>query len=272
MSPQKLPDPLALELRSPDYRQRVAALARLAREPQTLSAEAVEALTENLASDKKAVLRHAVGAIAAIGARDPAIVARLIELLDAPAAPARWASAYALGLVDGALDLRAREPLLEALSNPDGDIRWAALELLVRLGRQYPAAIRHSLLALQAQPDPNSRKMSLYVLRDLGFNDPEVLQAIRDASANPDSHVRLAALSVLKGLAGAAPESVDIALARLKSDSNEGVRRAAASTLGWLKDRSERVLTALCEAANAPHDDSLRKAARQTLTKLEEER
>jgi HEAT repeat protein len=262
---------LALELRSLDRHQRVAAMVRLSTEGQThLDADALEALIENLASESKTVARHAAGAIARLGQSDPAVVTRLLDLLTAADAATRWTAAYALGLIDGALDLRAGPVLMEALASKDGDVRWAALDLIVKLGRRFPDAIRAGLLAL-APDDANRLKMSLYALRNLGLRDADVLAAIRDASASADRHVRLAVLAFIRESAGTMPSGVDIALRCLESDPDEGVRRAAAGILGYLQDRSERVLARLHEAAVAPHDASLRKAARQTLVRLKEE-
>ena len=264
--------PLAIELRSSDRRQRVAAIVRLSAEGQTyLDTDALEALIENLASESKTVARHAAGAIATLGRSNPAIITRLIDLLGAADATTRWTAAYALGLIDGALDLRAGPAVIEALASNDGDVRWAALDLIVRLGRLFPDAIRASLLALQPGDDTNRRKMSLYALRNLGLSDSDVLAAIRDASASHDRHVRLAALAFVRESAGAMPGCVDIVLRCLDSDPDEGVRRAAAGILGYLQDRSERVLARLHVAAANPHDASLRKAARQTLARLKEE-
>jgi HEAT repeat protein len=272
MSEPKSSDSIAVLLRSPDLSQRMEALIRLSQAPPTtLDDSAVEALIENLSSPGKAVQRHAASAIAAAGARNLAIVARLVALLKSPQAPARWAAAYALGLIDGALDLRACTSLLDALANPDGDVRWAALELLVRLGRNHHDPIRGGLLALQEHPDANSRKMSLYALRDLGICDAAVVAAVCRSCAGADIQVRLAALSFFKQAGSCGGAAVDTVLACLKSDSDQGVRRAAAFTLGFLDDRTERVLAALREAANAPHDASLRKAASQTLARLKEE-
>ncbi len=272
MSQQESAASLALELRHPDPARRVAALVGLAHAPQPIEGDVLEALIEALGSETKGVQRRAAGVIAAAGASDSVVVARLLALLEAASAPSRWAAAYALGLIDGALDLRACPPLLDALANPDGDVRWAALELLVRLGRQHPDAIRDRLLsALQQDGDSNRRKMALYALRNLSLREPAVLAAVRAASAADDSQVRLAALSFIRDLAGADVQAVDIVLDRMGSDPDHGVRRAAASTLGYLNDRSERVVAALREAAGAPHDPSLRKAARQTLDKLLEE-
>jgi HEAT repeat protein len=272
MSEAKSSEPIAAQLRSPDLRRRLEALLRLKDAPrQAFEEDVLDALVENLSSASKAVQRHAAGAIAAAGIDDSAVVERLTALLDAPDAAARWAAAYALGLIDGALDLRACAPLLDALGNSDGDLRWAALELVVKLGRRHPGPIRDRLLALQERADANSRKMSLYALRDLGIFDPVALAAVRKACISADTQVRLAALSFLKHAANADPEAVDIALTCLKSDPDQGVRRAAAFTLGYLDDRSDRVVAALREAANATHDAAMRKAARQTLARLKEE-
>jgi HEAT repeat protein len=260
---------IVAQLRSPDLSVRIEALRILKQRPQpSLGDSAVEALIENLSSPSKTVQRYAADALAAAGAVNLAVAARLIDLLDGPQPRARWVAAYALSLIDGALDLRACAPLLEAFANPDGDVRWAALELIVKLGRRYPGPIRDRLLAIQNCTDPNSRKMSLYALRDLGLRDPVVMAAVCAACAHADSQVRLAALSFIRAAGGGA--AVDAVLTCLESDPEAGVRRAAAFALGYLGDHSQRVLGAL-HRANAADDAALRKAASQTLARLKEE-
>jgi HEAT repeat protein len=266
-------DSMVADLTSTDLTRRKSALLRLKDEPQWLEQESVlDALTECLCSPIKAVQRHAADAIAAAAINSPEVVSRLVLVLESPHPRARWAAAYALGQIEGALDLRSSNVLLEALSNPDGDVRWAALELLVRLGRQHRNAVRDSLLALAHSADLNSCKMSLYALRELGMRDPSVLAAVCTACLSTDGHVRLAALSFLKQAGAVTPEAVDAVVTCLESDREQGVRRAAAFTLGYLDNRSERVVRALREAAGAGHDPSLCKAARQSLARLKEER
>jgi HEAT repeat protein len=272
MSGTPATESIIAQLRSTDARRRIDALLRLqdhachADQPEVL-----DAIFENLAHSSKAVQRHAAGAIAAAGASNPAVAARLVSLLDAPEPRARWAAAYALGRIDGALDMRACAVLTEALSNPDGDVRWAALELLVRLGRRHREEMRSRLLALQQSPDVNGRKMSLYALRDLGIDDWAVLASVCAACASRDKQVRLAALSFLKQSGTSGSEAARAVVECLESVGDPGVRRAAAFTLGYLDNRSERVLSALRKAAEAA-DAALGRAARHSLARLKEER
>ncbi len=258
-------------LRSADLRDRAEALLRLNHDSdQTLDHAVIEALIDNLASPGKAVQRYAAGALAAAARHNPELTERLVSVLESEPA-ARWAAAYALGLIEGALDLRACGALIDALGNDDGDVRWAALDLTVRLARRYPEAMRIRLLEMQRRGDANSRKMALYAMRDLGLRDCAATAAACEACANPESEVRLAGLSFLKAAGACGPDALDAALNCLESDPNPGVRRAAAFTLGYLGARSERVLIALRKAAANHSDPSLCRSARLTLARLKEE-
>jgi HEAT repeat protein len=266
-------DAMLSDLRSPDATRRIDALLRLKNDPPRLTGEnTLEALIENLCFPGKSVQRHAADALAVAAARNPAVVARLTAMLDAPQPRARWVAAYALGRIEGALDLRACAALLDAFADDDGDVRWAALELLVRLGRRYRDAIRERLLMAQQNAAVNRRKMSIYALRDLAIFDGAAVSAVCAACAGADTQVTLAALSFLKEAGADGRAVVDAVVACLESSRDPGVRRAAAFTLGYLGDHSQRVLSALDEAANTADDASLSKTARRSLDRLKEER
>ena len=192
---------LAIALESGDLQTRLDAIAEARRDPHVrLSERALAALIEALGDSRKVVQRRAVDALAAAAAHDPRVIAALHAALDSDQPARRWCAAYALGLIGGALDLRAQKALLEALANPDGDVRWAAANLIVRLGGDNPEPIRHGLIALEDHPDHNARKMAIYCLRDLKLDDPEVRATVERASRAAESGVRLAALSLLAHL------------------------------------------------------------------------
>ena len=282
MSTDAKSDRLAAALESGDLERRLDAIAEvtladLTRDPQAHCSErALAALIECLADSRKVVQRRAADALGSAAAHDPRIVPGLRAALDSGDPRRRWGAAYALGLIDRALDLRARNALLEALANPDGDVRWAAKDLLVRLAGDNPDEVRRSLIALEHSPDHDARKMALYCLRDLEFAGPEVRAMAARASRAAESGVRLAALSLLVGLAeasGAAHDdaqddtqnvAIDIALRCLESDPDPGVRRAAASALGHF-GAAPRAAQALERAASQTADPALAKTARHTL-------
>jgi HEAT repeat protein len=63
-----------------------------------------------------------------------------------------------------------------------------------------------------------------------------------------------------------------ILLECMKSDPDAGVRRAAASALGNLKDAGADATAALASAAADPADESLARAARGALDRLDRQR
>ena len=261
---------LVQQLGASEQRVRLNAILHLSRKPAiALAPAALEALVGCLESTSKLVQRHAASALAGIAAHDPKLAPALRRALESDTARIRWGSAYSLGLIEGALDLRAFPVLLEALSSSDGDVRWAAAELVARLGLKYPLEVRRGLLDLTAGQNADGCKMALYCLRDLKFADEEVCAQASRASLSATNHVRLAAISLLAHLADGSEQSADILLRCLEEDRHEGVRRAAASALGRLKYRSPRVLEALRRAAQNRTDSSLSRAARHALARLE---
>ncbi len=132
------------------------------------------------------------------------------------------------------------DALSEAMGDDDGDVRWAATNLMVQLGRENLAEISARLLKLAAGGDRNTRKMALYCIRDLEIGGPELIAVVEGVVHDPDVHVRLAALSVLSRIRDASGQAVRIVLECMKSDTDAGVRRAAASALGQYSERNRR--------------------------------
>jgi HEAT repeat protein len=262
-------DPLAVALGSEDLASRLEAIGRVA-QGAMLSRPALDALAAGLGAEAKVVQRGAADALAAI--RDSRVVPALRAALQADSARLRWGAAYALSLIDGALDLRALPALMEALSSNDGDVRWAAADLIVRLGGDSPEPVRRGLINLETHADPNARKMAIYCIRNLRFEDPEVCAIVERASRSADAGVRLAALSTLARLPRAGSEGLNAALRCLGSDADSGVRRAAAVALGRIGSGSQAAADALASAADQSADPALSKAARQALARLEQSR
>jgi HEAT repeat protein len=260
---------LSEDLSSADEKVRLDAISRAARRAgHILSEEELAALIRCLGSSRKTIQRRAADALAGAATRNPRAIDAIREALHSEESSLRWGAAYSLGLIPGALDLRACDAVIEALANSDGDVRWAAAEMVVRLASDQSAAVLAALMSLAAGSNPNARKMALYCLRDLNAGGNEILAVLKSSSSNEDSHVRLAALSLLGSLADGNSESAEIALACLQNDQDHGVRRAAAVALGRLGHSSVEVHRALSEAAEHESDTSLRKAARQALEKL----
>jgi HEAT repeat protein len=255
-----------------DPGRRLAAIDLILSAPaEPLSDEGVARLVSCVGAAQKTVQRRAIDALAMIAkSGDARIVERLRRALVGDDRRMRWGAAYALGQIGaGAFAMHVADALCEALSDEDGDIRWAAANLLVRLGRDYPEEIRARLIVLGADSDHNARKMALYCIRDLGFAGADLLAVLKHAVHDPDVHVRLAALAVLTRLTDASDAAAKLALECLETDSDPGVRRAAAVALGNFHINSPRAASALRNAAADNTDSSLARAARGALERLE---
>ena len=239
-------------------------------------ATVVEKLMRELGDARKTVQRRAIDELVAIAASgNPVVTEKLRESIASADRRVRWAGAYALGQIGaGALAMDCAEVLCEAMSDDDGDVRWAATELMVRLGRENLAPISARLLKLAADPNAgrNARKMALYCIRDLDITGPELIAIADHAVHDPDVHVRLAALAVLSGMRDWPEAATRIMLECLKSDPDARVRRAAASALGNIQSATADATAALASAAADRFDESLARAARGALDRLEKDR
>jgi HEAT repeat protein len=267
---------VASDLSDSDPGRRLAAIDLILSAPsealsELLSDDTLDALIRCVGAAQKTIQRRAIDALVlASEAGDARIVERLRRALAGDDRRMRWGVAYALGQIGaGAFAMHVADALCEALSDDDGDIRWAAANLIVRLGRDYPEEIRARLIVLGADSDHNARKMALYCIRDLGFAGADLLAVLKHAVHDRDVHVRLAALAVLTRLIDASDSAATLALESLETDTDPGVRRAAAVALGNFHINSPRAASALRNAAADNTDSSLARAARGALERLE---
>jgi len=262
------PDSIAIALNDADDEPRLAAIARVAENPAGLSDASLDALLRCLGANRKIIQRRAAEALAVVAQRDPRIVEKLRNALSGNDSRMRWGVAYALGLIDDALDLRAMPVLVEALASSDGDVRWAAAELVVRLGEKNHDAVGKQLIALAHDGNLNARKMALYCLRDVGGPREDVLEAAESCCAEHHGLLKMAALSLLSRMENAGERAAALAIRLLEYDPDEGVRRCAAVALGHIGNRSPRVTEALACAANAGDDIYMKRAAQAALARL----
>ena len=262
-------DAIVAGLRSSRDSDRVSALMSIiAADGVRVPDQAIEAITACLAAESKTIRRRAADALAALARRDSNIVASIRPGLNSDLPRIRFGTAYALGAIDGALDLDAASALCEALGDSDGDVRWAAAELIVRLGHSHSRRLGDDLLELLRGGNPAARKMALYCIRDLELRSDAVLRAASASTRDVDPHVRLAALALLAASFANHGEAVMQMLERLESDNDAGVRRAAAIALGASRGQTERVSAALQNAAQQSTDESLARAARTALGRI----
>lgn len=262
------PDSIAIALNDTDDEARLAAIAEIAENTAALSDDSLDALLRCLGANRKIIQRRAAETLAGLAKRDTRIVEKVRDALGGTDSRMRWGAAYALGLIDDALDLSAMPTLVEVLASSDGDVRWAAAELVVRLGKENHNAVGKQLLALAQDGNLNARKMALYCLRDVGGPREDLLNAVETCCAEHHSLVKMAALSLLSRMENAGERAATLAIRLLENDSDEGVRRCAAVALGHIGDRSTRVIEALTRAAGSDHDIYMKRAAQAALMRL----
>jgi len=264
-------DRVAAELASNDPSRQLAAIDSILSAPGIkLGGAALEALIACIGSERKSIQRRAIDALAALAGGDSRVITSLKRTMSADNRRARWGAAYALAQIgDDSLAIDAADALCEALGDDDGDIRWAASVLMARLGRRYPDEIRARMLSIAASGNANARKMALYCIRDLAFAGADLVAVLENAVRDENVHIRLAALSVLAKLDDPSGRSAAITLGCLESDSDAGVRRAAAIAMGQVRGSTSRAVPALKIAAASETDPALARAARSALERLE---
>lgn len=252
----------AQTLRSADVPERLSTMADLVAQGGA-DAATLEALAACLGDVRKIIQRRAAETFAALSAHDANVRAVLLRTLQSDLARQRWGAAYALSLLGDPPPV-ALPTLLEALGSDDGDVRWAAGNILAR--RRGDAALVDALEQLLSAGNAAQRKMAAYCLRDLDARLPAVERALLATLHDPDTNVRLAAISCVARVAIDRTAAAR-RLTELLDDSDVSVRRVTAAVLGLLGDRSETVRAAL-ETASQSADASLARAAMRSLRLL----
>jgi len=253
----------AQRLRSVNVAERLDAMAEVLQAGGCADADALDALAACLADAQKIIQRRAAETFAALGAQGTSVRDVLLRTLESEVTKQRWGAAYALSLL-GDTPPVTLPTLFEALGSDDGDVRWAAGNILVRL--RGDTALVDALRQLLGTGSPAQRKMAAYCLRDLDARSPVVERALFAALHDPDTSVRLAAISAIGRLAidrATAAQS----LMDLLADPNPSVHRVAAAVLGVLGERSDAVRAAL-QIASQSADASLARAAKRSLRLL----
>jgi HEAT repeat protein len=260
---------LASQLFSSDDHECLAALAGLAEQGNDVlpPPEVLLGLLHCLGHNRKAVQRGAAGQLVRFARTHPEIVTALIQKLADSDPRVRWTAAFTLAQID----LPEPTPLpilIENLGHEESDLRWAAATAVLRLAEQHPRIVEE-MLRLASSGNPVQRRMALYCLRDLGRTDADAQAVYLASLSDPDPMVRLSGLSCLGKLRLASAEARTSLLRLLETDSDLGVRRATAVTLGQLGDPTPAVIEALTRAARLD-DVGLSKAAAGALEKLKE--
>ena len=212
----------------------VAVLARIEKGELVLAASEAARVAGYLGHARKAVRRHASGALAA-AIRSGSIGPECCEaLLASDDAATRWGAAFALSK-SGTARAEAVEVALATLEADDGDVRWAAAAIVVAAARESPQ-LRMRLRTLTTGGAATTRKMALLCLCDSGERDTEIyLRALGDR----DALVRLAALTALGRIGDSSAPPLAAVSAVADADTEATVRRAAVAILRRLapKDR-----------------------------------
>jgi HEAT repeat protein len=219
-----------------------------------------------LGHSRKTVQRGAAAQLARFAQLQPEIIVGLTARLADPEPRVRWTAAFTLSQLD-LTEPTSLPVLIENLGHQESDLRWAAATAVVRLAAQHPRVVEE-LLRLASTGNVVQKRMALYCLRDLGQTTPAAQTVYFTSLSDPDPLVRLGGLSCLGKLKLASSAARESLLRMLDADSDLGVRRATAVTLGQLDDHAPEVLDALARIVQS-NDTALRKAATGALEKLQ---
>jgi HEAT repeat protein len=228
---------------------------------------AVSPLVAALAHRQTAVRVSAAAAIAQLAPREnvdvtPAVPALLILLSDA-AAQARASAAYALG------EVRSRPPaavpaLRRALNDSDVSVKINAARALAQYFAE-PEAVRDTLMPLLRDQFPHVRSDAALVLGQLGVAAaPVTSELVRAAKSDTDQGVRRAAMNALQALARKEPGLQGVLIELLTHDDQQ-VRALAVAGLREVQRLEPSTVAAVVRVAAADAAPTVRAWAVEVL-------
>ena len=254
--------PLLDDLQSRDPRERAGACRKAASDPT--GALLAEKLVEALGDSERVVVRAASEALLALeqgGARLEPLLKRALQ----GAAPLREGAALVLARL-GAPGIALLPPLVEALASPARDVRWAAARAVVGLGQVHGEVlpVLHGLVAQDERV--NVRRMAALALGELAPGQPESVATLLGATRDTDPGVRGAAVSALGGLREPPGEVAARLCEVVANDRDVSVRRLGCAALAQVGDSlpgpSEEALRRALDPAG---EAGLQQAARYAL-------
>jgi len=219
--------PLVAQLRSEEAPERRAACSAIADDPA--AALLIEPLAAALGDPELRVRRAAGDALVRLGRSLPEVDGLLLAALRGEDPASRFEAARALAELAPPAP-RLVPALVEALGSREGETAWEAARLLVDAGRLHHEVLPLVTGLVRAGATPALRRMAIFCLRELSPERPETIDALLDASRDPDPALRRAALSALPALlAGAGDgDAVSRRLAEAAREDPDPVARRLA--------------------------------------------
>ncbi|MBI1917612.1 MAG: HEAT repeat domain-containing protein [Planctomycetes bacterium] len=182
-------------------------------------------LLSNLEHPVRSIRLTAVETLENLGPDAYAQAPVLVKSLADPDQIVRWATARALGRIDGTPVPGEIEALGRALSDRDLSVRVAAAATLEGFGSQAAAAVPALLRAVNVG-DADARIAVLRALGAIGKDGKQVVPVVARALVHPDRRVRRAAAETIGRFGADAVLAAD-ALERAVRDVDPEVRRFA---------------------------------------------
>jgi HEAT repeat protein/DNA-binding MarR family transcriptional regulator len=258
--------PLARALKESDPSTKAAAAGTfclLARK----SAAAASPYLRNAARDTDREVRTAAAScLGSLAQGDPKGAARIAaELASANEASVRAAAASSLGALAARASEMVLPPLVKLLQDPDHSVRVAAAEAVTAVGKAHvhlgkrAEEVEHALAGFLTQGDPADRQLAIRAAAQNGLQG-----LLRQAAADPDDGIRLAAVQAAAGLN---PPALDI-LQRAVEDRTGPVRAEAVRRLAGISGEGAQKVLPIFETMLRSGDPATRRAGAAALGDL----